>query len=63
MRKLKKSITNDILFQSLWVFVVRGFASVSGFILTFLLAKNLGAEQAGHFFLAFTIITVLSAIG
>jgi len=63
MKTLKKLMINEIFFQSLLAFVVRGFAAVSGFILTYLLAINLGAEQAGYFFLAFAIITFLSAIG
>lgn len=53
---------DGVLFQSVLAFSVKGFGAVAAFIMNLVLARTLGAEQSGYFFLAFTIIVFLSSV-
>lgn len=52
----------EIFGAALVAFFVRIFGALSGFVATIFIARGLGAEQSGYYFLAFSIITVISAI-
>ena len=53
---------DGVLFQSLLAFSVKGLGAVAAFIMNLVLARTLGAEQSGYFFLGFTIIMFLGAV-
>ena len=63
--KLKNVLANadnrDLLISSAFAFVIRVFGAISGFAATFFIARHLGAAESGYYFLAFSIITVISA--
>lgn len=48
--------------SSLVALTVRVAGAGMAFLFTLLITRQLGAEQSGYFFLAFTLITFLSAI-
>lgn len=56
----KYFLQNDFLFHSILSLFFRIIAAFSGFVFSVLLARNLGADQSGHFFLVFSIINILS---
>jgi len=52
---------NDaVVLKSIVSVVVRLLGTLSGFIITLLVAKTLGAESAGLYFLSFTVVTFLA---
>lgn len=59
----KLADNSDLLLKTALVFIVRLAGSLSGFIATIVISKQLGATSAGYYFLAFSIVTLLSAIG
>lgn len=52
-----------LLFQSALAFTIRAFGAASGFLLNLIIARTLPPQQAGYYFLAFTVIRVLAATG
>ncbi|MDC0664167.1 oligosaccharide flippase family protein [Marinobacter sp. SS21] len=54
--------TNGVLFQSLLAFSVKGLGAVAAFVMSLVLARTLGPEQSGYFFLGFTVIIFISAV-
>lgn len=52
----------ELLFQTALSFFIRVFAALAGFIVSVVVSRQLGAEGAGHYFLAFSMVMVLSAI-
>lgn len=63
--KLRNILANadnrDLLVSSAFAFVIRVVGAVSGFAATFFIARHLGASEAGYYFLAFSVVTVISA--
>lgn len=63
--KLKRILANaehrDLLFSSAVAFAIRILGALAGFIATFFIARQLGAEESGHYFLAFSVVIVASA--
>lgn len=53
---------DSVLFQSFLAFSVKGLGAVAAFIMNLVLARVLGAEQSGYFFLGFTVIMFLGAV-
>ena len=51
----------DILKASILSFFVRIFGALAGFVATFFIARSLGAEESGYYFLAFSVISILAA--
>jgi len=41
---------------------VRGAAAIAGFLISLVVARQLGAEQAGYYFLVFNLVMVLAAV-
>ena len=52
----------DVLKASLLSFVVRILGALAGFAATFFVARSLGAEESGYYFLAFSIISILATV-
>lgn len=61
-RVLSSSDNRELIVSAALAFVVRVFGALSGFLATYFIAKNLGAVESGHYFLALSIIIVLSAV-
>ncbi|POP51491.1 hypothetical protein C0068_16770 [Zhongshania marina] len=62
LRNILASADNrDLLLSSAFAFVIRVFGAISGFAATFFIARHLGASESGYYFLAFSIVTVISA--
>ena len=63
--KLRNILANadnrDLLLSSAFAFVIRVFGAISGFAATFFIARHLGASESGYYFLAFSVVTVISA--
>lgn len=53
----------EILKGSLWAFVLKIISAGSGFVMNLVIARQLGVEEAGYFFLSLSIVTVLVALG
>jgi O-antigen/teichoic acid export membrane protein len=51
----------DILKASILSFLVRICGALAGFVATFCIARSLGAEESGYYFLAFSVISILAA--
>ena len=63
---IKTKLTNNrkgLLFQSALAFTIRAFGAGSGFLLNLIIARTLLPQQAGYYFLAFTMIQVLATTG
>ena len=55
---------NKTLFsQSALAFLIRAFGAASGFFLNLVIARALPTQQAGYYFLAFTVVQVIAATG
>lgn len=54
----KSFFLNEFLFQSILSLFFRIVAASSGFFFSAVIAKNLGADQSGYFFLVFSIINI-----
>lgn len=64
VKKLKNNFEyRELIVQSFIAAVVRSIAAIAAFVFNVVVARYLGAEEAGYFFLALTIITVLSTVG
>jgi O-antigen/teichoic acid export membrane protein len=62
LRNILASADNrDLLLSSAFAFVIRVFGAISGFAATFFIARHLGASESGYYFLAFSVVTVISA--
>ncbi|AKH67841.1 membrane protein involved in the export of O-antigen and teichoic acid [Spongiibacter sp. IMCC21906] len=63
--KVKHILANadnrDLLVSSAAAFVIRVLGAISGFAATFFIARHLGAAESGYYFLAFSVITIISA--
>ena len=63
--KVKHILANadnrDLLVSSVAAFVIRVLGAISGFATTFFIARHLGAAESGYYFLAFSVITIVSA--
>src|SRR5690348_5108498 len=58
----RNSANNELIKDSLFASVIRGLAAISSFVLNIVIGRNLGAQESGYFFLALTMITVLSSV-
>lgn len=63
MNYLVKPLLSRLLKQGILALSVRIGASVCSFFVMMIVARSLGAESAGLFFLAITLITVISTLG
>jgi O-antigen/teichoic acid export membrane protein len=52
----------ELVKDSFFALIVRGVGSVAALLMSVVITRCLGANEAGYFFLAFTIITVASVI-
>lgn len=52
----------QLLIESALAFIVRSFAAVAAFFMNMVVARQLGAHQAGYFFLCIAFITVAGVI-
>lgn len=52
---------DGVFVQSILAFAVKGLGAVAAFIMNLVLARMLGAEQSGYFFLGFTVVVFLGA--
>jgi O-antigen/teichoic acid export membrane protein len=52
----------DLLISSAFAFAIRILGSLSGFVATFFVARFLGAAESGYYFLAFSVVAVVSAV-
>ncbi|MGR5144721.1 oligosaccharide flippase family protein [Photobacterium sp. DNB23_23_1] len=62
MLVLKKLLKNDIVKGSLFALILKILAALGTFFLNILLARALGPEEAGYFFLAQAVVFILAAI-
>ncbi len=53
---------DGVVLQSLVALFVKGFGAVAAFLMNLVLARTLGVEQSGYFFLGFTVVTFLAAV-
>ena len=60
--KQKFNGQRELIFQTALSFVARIFSAFSAFIASVLIARFLGVEEAGLYFLAFSLVTVASAV-
>lgn len=58
----RSSQHQDVIRSSAIAFVIRALGAVAGFIATALIARELGAEESGYYFLAFTTVVILAAV-
>ncbi len=61
-RVLNRSDNREFIGASILAFAVRILGALAAFIATFCIARVLGAEESGYYFLAFSIVSVLAAI-
>ncbi|MGF1737304.1 polysaccharide biosynthesis C-terminal domain-containing protein [Photobacterium satsumensis] len=61
--KLSSSDTRELVIGSGLAFIVKVFSAAGAFFLNLLVARHLGAEESGYFFLSMTIVLLLSVIG
>lgn len=60
--QLSKFKQKELLLQTSLSFFIRVLAALAGFIVSVVVSRQLGAEGAGYYFLAFSMVMVLSAI-
>ncbi|UTW02465.1 oligosaccharide flippase family protein [Amphritea atlantica] len=60
--KLKVFSQREIILQTILSFSVRIIAALSAFLLSIVIGRQLGAEQAGYYFLSFSIISFFASI-
>lgn len=60
--KARLGAENDLFFQTALSLFVRVIAALAGFFVSLLIGRYLGADDAGYYFLAFSIVMFLSAI-
>lgn len=64
--KLKRILADadhrDLLFSSAVAFAIRIIGALAGFIATFFIARVLGAQESGYYFLAFSLVAILAAV-
>lgn len=61
--KLSSSDTRELLIGSGLAFIVKVFSAAGAFFLNLLVARHLGAEESGYFFLSMTMVLLLSVVG
>lgn len=62
-QKAPQSAANkEVIVASAISFSIRILAAFAGFIVSYFIAQKLGIEDSGYYFLAFSVITLLSAI-
>lgn len=59
---LKEAGGNILFFRTVSTFLVRSFGLLLGFALNVLIARYLSIDQAGYYFIAFTVVQVLAVI-
>ncbi|MEX1664407.1 oligosaccharide flippase family protein [Zhongshania arctica] len=63
--KIKKILDNEdnksLIVGSFFAFIIRIVGALSGFAATFFIARNLGPGESGYYFLAFSVVVVVSA--
>ncbi|WP_269618873.1 oligosaccharide flippase family protein [Zhongshania sp. BJYM1] len=64
--KIKRVFTDgdnrELILSAAFAFVVRVLGAFSGFLVTYFVAKSLGAAESGRYFLALSIVMVLSSV-
>lgn len=60
LKKLKRALDNEVIKKSALAFSIKVLGALSGFLLNVVIARYLGAEEAGYFFLAQAIVLILS---
>ncbi|MEZ9109836.1 polysaccharide biosynthesis C-terminal domain-containing protein [Vibrio cyclitrophicus] len=60
--KLPSSDTCELVIGSGLAFIVKAFSAAGAFFLNLLVARHLGAEESGYFFLSVTIVLLISVI-
>jgi O-antigen/teichoic acid export membrane protein len=68
MRSIRGRLSKDdgfaeLLLGSSVALILKVFAAAVGFLMSLVIARQLGAEEAGYFFLAFSILNVLASLG
>ncbi|WP_171389864.1 flippase [Vibrio mediterranei] len=64
-RKAKNRFSNrstEVIVGALLAFLVKLFGAASAFLLNIVVARSLGAEQAGYFFLAQALVVILAVL-
>jgi O-antigen/teichoic acid export membrane protein len=59
----KKEENKELLLHSLFALIVRIGGAIASFLMNIVIARYLGAAEAGYFFLAVTITTLVASIG
>lgn len=66
-KKLKKFNSNEenreLVLHSIFALTIRAVAAVIAFLMNVVVARKLGADQAGYFFLAIAVTTLIASIG
>ncbi len=52
----------ELVVDSSIAFAIRGGAAAAAFIMNVIISRKLGAHEAGYFFLAFSVITILGTV-
>lgn len=64
INKIKSTLqagdNRELVISSALAFLIRMLGAFSGYVATFFIARFLGAEESGYYFLAFSIVTVLA---
>lgn len=58
---LASSDNRELLLSSAFAFGIRILGAIGGFAATFFIARHLGAAESGYYFLAFSVVSVVSA--
>ncbi|RKF13222.1 hypothetical protein DBZ36_19380 [Alginatibacterium sediminis] len=53
---------NNLLTQAVWAALVKVIGAVAALILSLIISRQLGLEQSGYYFLAFSLVSVLAAL-
>ena len=51
----------ELIVSAFFAFLIRVLGALSGFVATFVIARKLGASESGYYFLAFSVVNVISA--
>jgi O-antigen/teichoic acid export membrane protein len=58
---LNNNEDKELIVSAFFAFIIRVLGALSGFFATFVIARKLGAAESGYYFLAFSVVTVISA--
>ena len=58
---LHNTLLGGVFKSSVIAFIFRGMGAFSGFLMNLAVTRTIGAEQAGCFFIAFALVTILSS--